>query len=143
MKALYDANPGVLFGSEVAAERYIHLTPLCQWLVHDAPGLQKNCFDPNNACMRPSHLRRQLYGEYARFCAHLFLPAAVPTPDVHGPSYHGHEQNRFQKEMGVEKAFKRTQAILDQTGCIKNLRLNYREYGIDDLTRKEIEKLVQ
>lgn len=138
MEALYENNPGVLFGAEIAAERYIHLAPLCQWLVHNTPSLE-NYFNPDNpnGCVRPSPLRQKLYGDYARFCAHLFLPAAVPTPSVTG------QLNRFQRLLGAKEAFLQTQKVLDQTGCIKSLRINYSDHTIDPLTRQHLKKLAE
>ena len=138
MRELRAANPDALFASEVAAERYAGLAPFCQWIVHSEPSL-KIYFDPRNKkpAMKPAHLRRQLYGDYVRFWAHLFLPAAVETPDVTGgPS-------RFQELLGVDEAFARTQGVLDQTGCVKSLRLNYRRHGIDPVTRRELERVAE
>jgi hypothetical protein len=49
---------------------------------------------------------------------------------------------RYISEVGFEKAFRASQELADELGLIKTLRLNYREYGIDPLSRKEIEKIL-
>ncbi len=49
---------------------------------------------------------------------------------------------RYITEVGFEKAFRDSQDLTDELGLIKLIRLNYKEYGIDPLSRKEIEKVL-
>ena len=136
MDELRAANPGVFFASEIPVEPFMWLAPLCHWFTHNVYSLH-DYWPPESQkrCRRPSNLRQKLYGEYVRFFAHLWIPAAVPTPGCTG------EPNPFQKSLGAKEAFKRTQECYDQLGCIKTLRLNYGQYGIDEATRLALTRI--
>ena len=45
--------------------------------------------------------------------------------------------------LGTEMAFRRTQEWLDRLLCIKTLRLNYRQYGVDQATHAEMKRLTE
>ena len=71
---------------------------------------------------------------------HYLFPWIGVVPAV--PGRYVYNYFRYITEAGFEKAFRASQDLADEVGMIKTLRLNYRGYGIDPLSKTEIEKIL-
>lgn len=82
---------------------------------------------------RRSPLIADLFRDYVRFCAHIYLPAAVP-----GRYLWTHEA--FNEDLGTVSAFLTAQEDNSYHGAMPSVRLNYRDHGIDPLSAEVIEQ---
>lgn len=82
---------------------------------------------------RRSPLVADLFRDLTRFCAHIHLPAAVP-----GRYLWTHEA--FADDLGTVGCFLAAQEDNTYHGAIPCLRLNYRDFGIDELSYEVIDQ---
>jgi hypothetical protein len=82
---------------------------------------------------RRSPLVAHLFRGLTRFCAHMYLPAAVP-----GRYLWTHE--KFASDMGTVGCFLAAQEDNSYHDAIRSVRLNFREHGVDPLSLEVIDQ---
>lgn len=142
-------HPGLLLAGEDHHERILGLTPLSQ--EHGPPWSGSICLVESAGIgepwvtgtlpyyrpwVRDTLVHANLFRPYTRFFGHTGMPAAVPNR-------YCWTNNPFIVEVGHESAFRMAQLHSDYRGVIKTLRLNYRDFGIDNAARSEISQLVE
>jgi len=118
--------PELLIGGEVLREELLQYIPLSQAWGPAWCGVETDYsgyFSP---------ICRLAFGDRVRFFGHLGLPAAVPSRYV-WTNY------PFLVEKGTAGAFEMAQNHRRQLGAIPHVRLNYRQYGIDEESLKVLQ----
>lgn len=79
----------------------------------------------------------KLFGDYAIFCGHLSIPVPFPGRQVGllaaGPFW--------DKWWAGDEGYRIVQEHYDRRGAIKTLRLNLKDFGLDEETRRVIEAI--
>ena len=141
---LYEKTPGILLAGEaIGHEATIGIVPLTQINVVSKVLYSTPVFHHDGLFQtRPkAYLTKEwLFKDIKLASDYYYLfPWFGVIPAV--PGKYPYIFFRYVTEVGFEKAFRNCQNLADELGLIKTLRLNYREYGIDPLSRKEIEGL--
>ncbi len=138
-------TPGVLFGGEIVGhESTLGMAPLL--LIENVSKVIHSFAEYRDGAIYETRLKTyltkrwhfrhlKLASDYYYLCPMWHVIPAVPGK--YSWLYY-----RYISEVGFERAFRASQDLADELGLIKTLRLNYREYGIDPLSRKEIEKIL-
>ncbi len=120
--------PDLVLGGQVLTSRLCDLVSL--WQLWGTPWSGHGWGQPFR---RRSRICADLFAGLTRFCAHSYLPAAVP-----GRFLWQHE--RFTDNLGTVGAFLVAQEDNSYHDAMRCLRLNYRDYGIDPLSAEVIEQ---
>ncbi|RLF02395.1 MAG: hypothetical protein DRJ59_03710 [Thermoprotei archaeon] len=123
--------PGVLISGEGCHERIVGSVSFCQ--MHGSPWSMTSVGIPYE---KDSLVFVKLFGDYAFFYGHISIPPSFPGRQVgllaKSPYY-----NKFWNRWGYEYA----QKYYDFRGAIKTIRINYRDFGLDEESRKVIQSL--
>lgn len=131
IRELKEMVPDVLVGGEGCHERIAGSVPFCQ--MHGSPWSLTQVGIPYE---KDSLVYVKLFGDYVFFCGHISIPPAFPGRQVgllaKSPYY-----DKFWNKWGYDYA----QRYYDLRGAIITVRINYRSFGLDEETRRVIEKL--
>jgi hypothetical protein len=117
---LQAACPQVVLAGEIFHQRCRSL-PL--WQVWGTPW----CGLPVQENLSHSTMWRDLFSDHMTMIAHMGMPAAVPVRDS-WPAYYW-----YPGRYGIKKAAQRANKWHRAIGAVPCVRVNYQEYGLDDL----------
>jgi len=120
IEAMQNACPGVALVGEIFHERCRSL-PL--WQVWGTPW----CGLPMNESLEHAEMWRELFGGDFTMLPHMGMPGAVPMTDS-WPSYYWYVDHH-----GPEEATRRANRWHRRIGAVPSVRVNYRQYGLDDV----------
>ena len=124
--------PNVLIGGEGCHERIVGSVPFFQ--MHGAPWSNTALGLPYE---KDSSIFTKLFGDYGIFCGHLSIPVPFPGRQVGllaaGPFW--------DKWWAGDEGYRIAQEHYDRRGAIKTLRLNLKDFGLDEETRRVIQAI--
>ena len=120
IESVQAACPGVALAGEIFQERCRSL-PL--WQMWGTPW----CGLPVNEDLEHATMWRDLFAADFTMLPHMGMPGAVPMPES-WPAYYWYVEH-----YGAAEATRRANAWHRSIGAVPSVRVNYREYGLDDV----------
>ncbi len=137
--------PDTLFGSEMVGHEstigmaplqliYIYAPLVCSGTYHHGGIFESR---PKRYLSKEWHFRHLGLASSYHYLWPWFLGVSPAVPGKYHWAFFRHIL-----DVGFERAFRASQDLADEAGMIKTIRLNYREHGIDPLSREEVEKVL-